>query len=219
MAQASVTSAEASYQGKASSSPSTADIKVYQDKVAQAQTAADNSFQLMNQTGGRVSTTDPTYQLAQAQYGQAGFDLQAAQISLAQEQAGGGSLLSAQANIALAQAKLTQSEAGPAQSDIDTAQSSLLTAQNALVQAQHALTKTILVAPYDGVITQVNIKEGAPASGAATTTATTGATPAMMIADVSNLYALINVDESDITTVAPGQKVTFTVDALTRCAA
>src|SRR5450432_1787306 len=199
-AKASVTSAEASYTSKASS-VSAADVKIAQDKVQQAQTNQDFANKAA-MAAGRFGTSDPNYTMAQAQAGQASFTLAQAQLSLQQTQ-GGSSLLSAQASIASSQAKLAQTLAGPAQSSIDQAQASVVSAQNQLDQAQHALTKTILVAPYAGVVNQVTAKVGEPAQGTA-----------MVLTDLTTLYANINVDESDISKVAPGQTIIFTIDAL-----
>jgi len=199
-AKASVTSAEASYTSKASS-VSAADVKIAQDKVQQAQTNQDFANKAA-MAAGRFGTNDPNYAMAQAQAGQASFTLAQAQLSLQQTQ-GGSSLLSAQASIASSQAKLAQTLAGPAQSSIDQAQASVVSAQNQLDQAQHALTKTILVAPYAGVVNQVTAKVGEPAQGTA-----------MVLTDLTTLYANINVDESDISKVAPGQTIIFTIDAL-----
>ena len=236
IAEAAVKQAEGSYQSKASSGSTPADVAAAQTKLQQAQADAAYAGQIRAGVGGQVATTDPAYQLAQAQEGQATFNVAVAQLNLQQVQHSGGSLLSAQANIAYVQAKLQQTKAGPAQSAIDQAQANIVAAQTQLDQAQHALAQTVLVAPYAGVVSQINIKVGEPAQGAgaastaatsststssttsstSSTSTTTSSSPnaAMVITDLSNLYANVNVDEGDIPRILPGQKLTLTVDAL-----
>ena len=202
MAQAAVKSAEGAYESKASAGSTPADIAAAQAKVQQAQADKAYADQLMNQAGGRYGQTDPNYQLALAQDGQSGFNVILAQLNLQSIQIG-VSVASAEANIAYAQAKLAQVEAGSLQSDIDQAQANIVAAQQSLDQANHALADTVLVAPYAGVITQINIKAGEPSQGTA-----------MVITDLSTLYANINVDETDIGGIVPGGKLGLTVDAL-----
>ncbi|MEP7290050.1 MAG: efflux RND transporter periplasmic adaptor subunit [Chloroflexota bacterium] len=201
VAEADVKAAEGSYQSKASS-VTAADLAAGQAKIQQAQSDFDYATKLMKGAGGQYGTDDPNYKLAQAQAGQASFNLANAQLSLQSAQQG-SSLKSAQANIALSQAKLAQTKAGPTQSDIDLAQQNVVTAQFQLDQAKQTLAKTVLTAPYAGVVNQITAKVGQPASGTA-----------MILTDLNTLYANINVDESDITQIAPGQKIDLTVDAL-----
>ncbi len=179
-----------------------ASIAAAQTKLAQAQTSKNDIVALMNDAGGRYAKDDPNYQLAVAQAGQADLNLQIARLNLqeAQKYAPTGA---AQANVASNQAKLAQYLAGPKQSDLDQAQAAVVSAQTSLDQVQHALTKMILVAPYDGVLTHVNIKVGEPA-----------ANPAVVIDDTSSLYVTVKVDEADINSITPGQKVDLTFDAL-----
>ncbi len=196
-----------------SSGSNASTIAADQAKLQQTQADAAYAETLRQQAGGRVPTTDPSYQMALAQLGQATFNVAQAQINLQNAQNSGSSLLSAQANIASAQAKLAQTKAGSTQSTIDQAQVAVLSAQTQLDQAKSQLSQTVLVAPYAGVIEQINGQVGGPSQ---INTTTTGAAPipVMIIADVSKLYANVNVDESDITTIHAGQKVTLTVDAL-----
>src|SRR5262249_2119188 len=74
-AQAVVKSAEGSYQSKASSGASAADLKVYQDKVTQAQNDANYAKLQAMAAGGQYKTTDPQYTSAQAAAGQADFNV------------------------------------------------------------------------------------------------------------------------------------------------
>lgn len=78
-------------------------------------------------------------------------------------------------------------------------------AKAALADAQRNLDHTVLRAPIDGVATQVdNIQLGrfVPAG-----------TPILSVIDDAAPWVDANLKESDLTYVAPGQKVTVTVDA------
>ncbi len=201
LAQADVTSAKGALQAKAST-VTQSDVSVYQSRLQEAQAAKADADNLLKDTGGQYPTNDPNYQLALAQDGAANFNVEIAQLNL-QEAEKGTPLGAAQANIALSQAKLAQTAAGPTQIDIDTAQAAVATAQIQLDLANYALAKATLTAPYAGVISAVDIKVGQAAQGTA-----------MVITDLGSLYASVNVDEADITSIASGQKVSFTVDAL-----
>jgi RND family efflux transporter MFP subunit len=60
------------------------------------------------------------------------------------------------------------------------------------------------VAPFDGVVTAVNVVAGQTASGAA-----------MTIADLDNLEIVVDMSEVDVNQLATGQQVEITLDALT----
>lgn len=201
IAQAQLKAAQGALQSKRGS-VSAATVKVYQDRLQQAQTDDDNANKAKNDAGGRYALTDPNYQSALAQAGQADLNLQVAKLNL-QESQKGSPLAGSEANVALAQAKLAQTMAGPTQVEIDQAQASLVVAQTQLTEAQEALTKTKLIAPYAGVVSQISIKVGQPADGTA-----------MVLTDLSNRYITVNVDESDVTRIASGNPVSLTVDAI-----
>jgi HlyD family secretion protein len=201
IAQAQLKAAQGALQSKRGS-VSAATVKVYQDRLQQAQTDDDNANKAKNDAGGRYALTDPNYQSALAQAGQADLNLQLAKLNLQEAQKGtplGGS----EANVALAQAKLAQTMAGPTQVEIDQAQVSLVVAQTQLQEAQEALAKTKLIAPYAGVVSQISVKVGQPADGTA-----------MVLTDLSNCYITVNVDESDVTHITSGNPVSLTVDAI-----
>ena len=67
----------------------------------------------------------------------------------------------AYARVAQAQAALDQLKAGPTDAEISRADAAIAQAQVALDRAQAAQDRTQLVAPFDGVITGVNIEVGA----------------------------------------------------------
>ena len=110
-------------------------------------------------------------------------------------------------------ATLSQSEAAynQAKAQTDSARGHLGTAVANLRSAQDSLNKTVSVAPYDGIVTNLPVREGE--------TMVTGIQNAegstlMTIADMSVVTAEVKVDETDIVTVKDGQPVDITVDAL-----
>lgn len=78
-------------------------------------------------------------------------------------------------------------------------------------QAQDQYDKTVICAPISGLATQVNIKEG---ETAIIGTMNYAGTVLLVIADLSQMEALVEVDETDVVTLQPGQTATITVDAL-----
>jgi len=201
IAEANVKAAQGNLQSKASTTTKAA-IAAAQAKYQQA--VADKSYadKLLNDAGGRYPKDDPSYQLALAQAGQAGFNMEIARLNLVESQKGSPTG-AANANIALSLAKLAQVKAGPKQSDIDTAQQAVVNAQVQVDQAKKQLAKATLVAPFAGTITHIYAQKGAPTSGTA-----------IVLTDLSTLAVTVKVDEADILHINPGQKVDMTLDAL-----
>jgi HlyD family secretion protein len=72
-----------------------------------------------------------------------------------------------------------------------------------LKQAREQLAKTDLRAPISGRVTQLTIKTGETAVPSVTSIA---GSELMTIADTSNIYAEVNVNETDVARVVPGQR-------------
>ena len=113
--------------------------------------------------------------------------------------------IASQAQIAQAQAALDRLKTGSSAEQIEIAQASVDQAQVALEQAQHRLENARLLAPWDGVVTAVNIVDG---------TLGQPGVPAIGLADMSQLHINVQVDEIDIAVIRSGQPVTIEVDAL-----
>lgn len=108
------------------------------------------------------------------------------------------SLLSAKASLALKQA--------PARpEDISIAEAQVLSAQGQVSLAQTNLNNTLITAPTAGTITQIDIKLGELA---------TASKEVMKLLNVSDLYTEAQVSEADIASVAVGQSIDNTFDAL-----
>jgi HlyD family secretion protein len=110
-------------------------------------------------------------------------------------------------------ATLEQSKAALAQARAQTASArgKLGTAKATLTSNVDALNKTVSIAPFDGIVTNMPVREGE--------TVVVGIQNAegstlMTLADLSVITAEVKVDETDIVNVSMGQKVDVTVDAL-----
>src|SRR6202453_4280582 len=110
-------------------------------------------------------------------------------------------------------ATLAQSKAALVQARAQTASArgKLGTAKATLTSDVDALNKTVSIAPFDGIVTNMPVREGE--------TVVVGIQNAqgstlMTLADLSIITAEVKVDETDIVNVAMGQPVDVTVDAL-----
>lgn len=83
--------------------------------------------------------------------------------------------------------------------------------QVSLDLARQRLTETRVVSPVDGVVTQRAVQIGQIISSGISNVG--GGTTALVVSDLSRIFVLAAVDESDIGQVRPGQRVKITVDA------
>lgn len=95
-----------------------------------------------------------------------------------------------------------------ARAAVRSADARIAQAQASLRATQDQFSKTIQKAPIDGVIASLPIRVG---QYALTTFQTT---PLLTIADMSEIRVEVQVDETDVTSVKPGQKAKIKVDAL-----
>jgi HlyD family secretion protein len=159
------------------------------------------------------------YETALANYnlavqGSTDADIAAARSQLAQAESDLARLLESptEAEIGAAQSQLAQAEASlallleePDEAEVAAAQAAVDTAQIGLEQARLKLAKALLVAPIDGVVTEVNVKRGEwPPTGQA----------AMIITNMSAYHIDVEVDEIDIGRIANDQSVVVAIDAI-----
>ncbi len=95
---------------------------------------------------------------------------------------------------------------GPDATAVSIAQDQVNQAQIALEQAQLKLQQAQIAAPFDGMVTVINItaSQGAP----------TGSGGAIQLADLSHLQVVVNMAEVDVNRVKVGQDAQITLDAL-----
>jgi len=121
-------------------------------------------------------------------------------ISTAQSQVG-----SAQAALAQSQANLDQQRAAARPADIAFAKAQILSAEGQVASASAAYNNTILTAPANGTITQVDTKVGEQA---------TPMQEVMVLQNVGDLHAEADVSEANVASLSLGQSVDYTFDAL-----
>ncbi len=116
------------------------------------------------------------------------------------------------AGVIAAQAQLEQAEAalnvlldGASDAQIASAQAQLDSAGIQLEQAQNRLDDALLIAPFDGLITDVAIVEDQIAG--------TGAV-AITLIDINQYHIMVQIDEMDITSIEIGQVAEITLDAI-----
>jgi RND family efflux transporter MFP subunit len=124
----------------------------------------------------------------------------ASQVTSAQNQ-----INSAKASLQQAQATLVQQKAKAQPADIDAARAMLLSAQGVMESAQSAFDNTVLKAPADGTITQINTKVGQQA---------TAMQPVIVLQNVNSLHTEAYVSESNVASLKIGQTVDYTFDSL-----
>jgi HlyD family secretion protein len=148
------------------------------------------------------------YETAKAQAALTDQDATSAQVAqglnqIAQAQSG---IRQAQANVVNAQNQLDQLLDGPSEEDIRITQAQVKQAQLSVLQAENALANAQLVAPFAGVVSEVNVKEGELSSG--------GGLGAVRLTNIDTFHLDVLVDEVDVRQVAVGQTVSLSVDAL-----
>jgi len=80
-----------------------------------------------------------------------------------------------------------------------------------LANAEHDLSKVTLTSPIEGIVTKRNVEEGETAIQGFTNNPSV---VLLILADMSIIEGEIQVDETDIPTVAVGQKAKITIDAM-----
>lgn len=113
----------------------------------------------------------------------------------------------------IAIATFAQDQAALAQANAQTAsaRSKLTSAQQTLVGDVDAYNKSISIAPFDGIVTNLPVREGETVvEGIQNAEGST----LMTLGDMSIVTAEVKVDETDITGVQLGQPADVTVDAL-----
>ncbi|MCX6045257.1 MAG: efflux RND transporter periplasmic adaptor subunit [Chloroflexi bacterium] len=126
----------------------------------------------------------------------------AALNQIAQAQVG---LRQAQSNVVTAHNNLQTLLDGPKKEDLAIARAQVRQAQLSQLQAENSQANAQLTAPTDGVISQVNIRQGELAAGSL---------PAFVLTNLQSFSMKVLVDEIDVRQVQVGQPVSLTLDAL-----
>ncbi|HTL52899.1 MAG TPA: efflux RND transporter periplasmic adaptor subunit, partial [Planctomycetota bacterium] len=125
-------------------------------------------------------------------------------------------LAQADADAATAQARIDdlktlQTQIGLREQDINIAEQMVQSDSLALEIANQRLTDTTVPSPIDGVVSELDVQVGQIIASGINNVG--GGTPALKLADLSHIYVMVSVDESDIGRVEMHQQVDITVDA------
>ena len=107
-------------------------------------------------------------------------------------------------NLQKAQETLAEIQSDPDPAEVQIAQAKLISAQAALEDAQAALEGSTIVAPFSGVVRAVEAEVGE----------TVGTGAVITLADMAHPLIEIYLDETDVSSVAPGYEVEVVFDAL-----
>jgi HlyD family secretion protein len=106
---------------------------------------------------------------------------------------------------------MRESDVASATKQIETQQLRMKQEQASLDSAKYTLSKVRIESPIDGIVTKRNIQEG---ETVVVGTMNNAGTVLLTIADMSDIEAQVEVDETDIPTVTIGQKAKITIDAM-----
>jgi len=113
--------------------------------------------------------------------------------------------------VAAATVNQNQARVAQAQAELDSSRGKINQAKANLTRASDVLGKTTYTAPFDGVVTNLPVREGETVvMGIQNSPGST----LMTIADLSVITAEVHVDETDIVNVKVGQPADVTIDAL-----
>ncbi len=203
IAQANVDAAEAALYS-ISTAVSADDIRAAELAYQAAQQALADAVQARSTAAG--GQPQEAYALLDARVGEATFNAETARLQLESLQgSNSGQVGAAAARLEQARRDLERLQAGPTQAEIDRAEALIAQAQLNVQQAQTALDRTTLTAPFDGVISTVNVEVG--------TLAAPGLAVVNML-DTDPLRLNVDVDEIDIRQIREGMNARVRLDAL-----
>jgi HlyD family secretion protein len=153
-----------------------------------------------------LQATSKSDAASKVQSAKAALDQAQANLVKLQTQVNQNDVVSAKALVTQAQNNLEKLLAGSDANTLDIAQNGVDQANIALQQAQAALAQAQVVAPFDGIVTAVNVTPGQEAANS-----TTGA---IQLADLNHLQVVVNMAEVDVNKTKVGQDVQVTLDAV-----
>jgi HlyD family secretion protein len=109
------------------------------------------------------------------------------------------------------QLKMQQAQANAADRQIEVQRNRMQQEQASLENAKYNLSKVRIQSPIDGIVTRRNIEEG---ETVVVGTMNNAGTVLLTVADMSDIEAQVEVDETDIPNVTIGQKAKITIDAV-----
>jgi len=176
-----------------------ASLEAARTDTAAAEAGYKTSLADLNRAKADAERTKLDWDRAQSLYKEA-------LIATAEYESRKNAFLTAEAGLAQAQARVNQAKA-----QVDTAERHITQNQANLTRVSDVLKKTSYLAPYDGVVTNLPVREGETVViGIQNSPGST----LMTIADMSVITAEVRVDETDIVNVKLGQAAEVTIDAI-----
>ncbi len=113
-------------------------------------------------------------------------------------------IAAAQTRIAQINASLTNLSQNVDTAEVAEARAEVIKKEGALEEAENAMADSVLVAPFDGLVAQVNAEQGSPVSAGAAV---------VIIQDTSSLRITAQMSEVDLKRITTGDPVVVTFDA------
>src|SRR6266436_1950531 len=185
---------------------SSADVNATQAGLEAARTDAVAADAALNTSMADLNRAQSDFERAQLDWTRAQGLFKNALIAKSEYDSQKAAFQTAQAGLAQAQARVAQAKAQKDSADRHISQN----AAN-LTHAADVLQKTTYAAPYDGMITNLPVREGETVViGIQNSPGST----LMTLADMSVITAEVKVDETDIVNVRLGQSAEVTIDAI-----
>jgi HlyD family secretion protein len=185
---------------------SSADVNATQAGLEAARTDAIAADAALNTSMADLNRAQSDFERAQLDWTRAQGLFKNALIAKSEYDSQKAAFQTAQAGLAQAQARVAQAKAQKDSADRHIAQN----AAN-LTHAADVLKKTTYAAPYDGMITNLPVREGETVViGIQNSPGST----LMTLADMSVITAEVRVDETDIVNVRLGQPAEVSIDAI-----
>ncbi len=183
-----------------------ADVSMNDSALNAARTDAVAARAAVNTAAADLNSAEAEYEHAKLDYDRSKSLYDGQLIAKSDYDTKKASLDTATAQLGMAKAKLAQAKAQQ-----DSAQGHISQNSAMLRHAADVLSKTEYPAPFDGVITNVPVREGETVvPGIQNSPGST----LMTIADMSIITAEVKVDETDIVNVQLGQPAEVTIDAI-----
>ncbi len=203
IAQANIDAAEAAvYAIQSAVTPE--DIRAAELAYEAALVAVEDAIQARATASGGQSPE--AYALLDAQSGEASFNAERARLQLGSlRTSSSGQTGSAYARVLQAERELERLLAGATQAEIDRVDAIIAQAELSVAQAEAGLSRTQLTAPFDGLISAINIEVGGIVAPGL---------PAMQITDIDPLRLTVQVDEIDVELIEEGLPARVRLDAI-----
>lgn len=185
-------------------SVSSDDLHAAELRYEQAQQAHDDAVKARTTAQGGQS--DQAYLVLDAKVGQTSFNMEIARLQLESlRTANRGQQGAAYARALQAERQLEQVKAGPTTYQVEQAEIAVRQAEIQLEQATTAYDRTTLVAPFDGIVSRVDVEDGSLVAPGV---------PVLEMTNISPLHVNVEVDEVDIRQVHEGMPARVRLDAL-----